>query len=99
MTVSPLFLGAAARWREVDREFAIVREAEYATAVEETGGFMINTRGHAAGWDSWRVFTGAPNVVRAYASEELRDHLARYPRTRRRGFEETLLREWLGDAT
>lgn len=94
---SPVFTFAAAQWGTVDAEFQILRQAEYDTAVEETGGFMVNARGVAAGWDTWRVFTGSTNILAAYASDELRDHLARHPRVRRADFERMWLETWLGE--
>ena len=95
---SPVFVFAAAQWSRMDAEFQILRQAEYDTAVEETSGYLVNARGVAAGWDSWRVFTGSPNIVAAYASEELRDHLAAYPRVRRVDFERSWLETWLGES-
>lgn len=98
MTSSPVFAWIARQWRQIDAEFMLARQAEYDTAVKETNGVMVNARGVAAGWDTWRVFTGSHNVLAAYASEELRDHLAAHPRTRREDFERTWLENWLGES-
>lgn len=68
-------------------ELDAVRLAEYDAASAATRGNLLSRRGLAAGVDSWDVFLGGPNMVRAYGSDELREHLERHPRTTRAAFE------------
>lgn len=74
-------------WQELVAEFRLIVEAEYAAAVEATGGAMVNARGREKGWDSWGVFRGNRSVLLAYGTEELVEHLTQYPRTTLRAWE------------
>ena len=88
---SAIFAHAAELHAPMQRDLALVREAQYAAAVDACNGNLVNARGRAAGVTSWDVFTGGRHLVTAYGTDELRDHLAAHPRTTLAAFE----REWI----
>lgn len=55
-------------------------EAAYARAAEECRGRLLNDRGRRAGIDAHSLFYGPAARAAAYASPELIEHWARYPR-------------------
>lgn len=61
-------------------EFRDYRHMAYQRAHEATNGHMLNQRGQDARIDSRDLYERGPAFVNAYASEELREHLARFPR-------------------
>lgn len=91
--MSAIFDRAARRWEQMRGEYELVRLAEYEAASAATRGHLLSRRGLAAGQDSWTVFTGGPHLVRAYGSDELREHLQQHPRTTLAAFEAA----WLTD--
>lgn len=91
--MSVIFDSAAREWAQMRRDYQDVVEAEYAAALAATNGYMVNRAGVERGWTTWRVFTGPPNVVAAYGTDELRDHLAAHPRLTLARFEQ----QWLDD--
>lgn len=62
------------------RAFVDYRHAIYDAAVNATNGRMLNPRGMAAGIDSRELYLHGPRYFDAYASEELREHAARFPK-------------------
>lgn len=78
--MSAIFKQAAATWHAARAEFEIVREAAFARAVNEIDGALLNARGRAKGIDPYSLFIGPEIRAQAYASEELIEHWARYPR-------------------
>lgn len=91
--MSAIWSHAGSQWRAMRRDFQDVLEAEYARAVDETAGNMVNARGRAKGVTSMDVFTGSWNIVAAYASDELKEHLRLHPRTTLQAFERYWLEE------
>ena len=87
MKGSVIFREAAELWRQMRLEYQDVVEAQYQAAEVATHGHMVNARGRERGWSAYSVFMGGPNVVGAYASDELRDWLLEHPRTTLRQFE------------
>lgn len=85
--MSLIFATASAQWAAMRAAYQDVLEAQYEAAEEATNGYMVNARGQAKGWTGMAVFTGPPTVVQAYASDELKEHLAAHPRTSTRAFE------------
>lgn len=67
-------------WRSCRMEFEVVREAAYARALDATNGVLLNRRGIDAGIDTYSLFIGSNVRAYAYASRELIDHWAEYPR-------------------
>lgn len=82
---------AASQWRRMRSDYQDVLEAQYAAAEHTCNGYLVNARGRAAGVTGMTVFTGPPNVVAAYASDELVEHLSVHPRLTLADFE----RQWL----
>jgi hypothetical protein len=78
-------------WRECRAEFELHRENAYRNAETDTNGVLLNDRGKRAGIDPYSLFIGPEIRALAYASEELIEHWARYPRPVFERFE----RNWL----
>lgn len=78
--MSALFKAAANGWRVMRADFEIQREGAYLRAETACNGKLLNDRGRRAGIDPYSLFIGASARAYAYASEELIDHWARYPR-------------------
>lgn len=89
--MSAIFDVATAQWRRMRAEYQDVLDAQYAAAEHTCNGNLVNARGRAAGVTGMDVFTGPPNVVTAYASDELAEHLRNHPRLTLAEFE----RQWL----
>lgn len=54
--------------------------SHYLKAEEETRGAMLNSRGRAAGIDTFALFTHNSTYLKAYASEELIEWIEANPR-------------------
>lgn len=61
-------------------EFEDYRLMAYERASEACRGRLLNRRGQAAQVDDYSLFMGPAIRAYAYASEELVEHWARYPR-------------------
>lgn len=61
-------------------EYQNVLESQYARAVENTNGRLLNQRGMKKQVDAFALFSGNATHAYAYASEELVEHWTRYPR-------------------
>lgn len=85
---------AIAAWRETRAEFEVVREAAYSRAVEATNGALLNRRGIEAGIDTYSLFIGSNIRAYAYASRELVDHWAEYPRITYDQFERQTMEDY-----
>lgn len=85
--MSEIFAAAARHWAAVRAEFEIQRENAYARAETECHGVLLNARGKRAGVDPYSLFIGSNTRAYAYASEELIEHWARYPRLTFTAFE------------
>lgn len=79
---------AIAQWRVMRAEYEIVREAAYERAETACNGVLLNARGKKAGIDAYSLFMGNETRAHAYASEELIDHWAQYPRLTFEAFEQ-----------
>lgn len=90
MSRSVVFGFAVDQWRVIRTEFEIYREHAYIRAENATRGALLNARGRAKQIDPWSLFIGSDVRALAYASEELRDHWAEYPRITFADFE----RQW-----
>lgn len=78
--MSVIIQAAIERYREVRDEYEVVLIAAYERAADVTRGAMVNDRGRANGVTDWDLFTHNDTYARAYASEELIEHWAEYPR-------------------
>lgn len=78
--MSLIFQAAAAEWRRVRDEYELHLEAQYAQALEECNGVLLNARGKAAGIDSFSLFRGPGRRAAAYASDELMEFWQRHTR-------------------
>lgn len=90
MTRSPIFADAIARYHEMRADFELLLESAYERAETECNGKLLNDRGRKAGIDAYSLFYGPKVRALAYASPELVEHWARYPRTTVADFE----RQW-----
>ena len=68
-----------------------MRENAYRRALEDCNGVLLNERGKKKKLDPYRLFIGSDIAAYAYASEELIEHWARYPRLSFAAFE----RQWV----
>lgn len=89
--MSAIFKLAAANWRAMRAEYENYREAAYERAETACNGVLLNERGKKAGVDAYSLFMGNEVRAYAYASEELVDHWARYPRLTFAAFEQQQL--------
>jgi hypothetical protein len=78
--MSVIFAVAASEWRTVRADYELQREGAYERAETECNGKLLNARGRRAGIDPYSLFMGPAVRAYAYASEELVDHWARFPR-------------------
>lgn len=90
MSRSPIFAEAAERYRAMRADFDLVLESSYERAETACNGKLLNDRGRKAGIDAYSLFYGPKVRALAYASPELVEHWARYPRTTVADFE----RQW-----
>ncbi|KAA9105017.1 hypothetical protein [Microbacterium rhizomatis] len=74
------FENALAEWRECRAEFDLALYAAYERAADACRDALLNERGRSAGIDPLSLFMGSDARAYAYASEELVEHWARYPR-------------------
>ena len=77
---SPFIREALERRAEVRAEYEHVLWAAYEAAETACNGRLLNRRGEEAGIDPVRLFRSGPAFANAYASEELLEHWAKYPR-------------------
>lgn len=82
---------ARENYRAVRDEYDDVRYSAYQRAVEETNGVMVNRRGQAKGISDWDLFTHNELYAQAYASEELIEHWAKFPRPTFASFERQMI--------
>ena len=54
-------------------EWALAAHAQYLQAVAATNGYLLNSRGRAAGIDEWSLWSGPERRALAFASHELRE--------------------------
>jgi hypothetical protein len=78
--MSPIFQRAAQEWAAMRSEYGDYLEAHIAAAYDATNGALLNARGRAAGVNEARLFTAGGAFAAAYASEELREFWATWPR-------------------
>jgi hypothetical protein len=78
--VSLIVANAIDQWRELRAEYELVLEAAYRRAEDECNGRLLNAAGREKGIDPYSLFMGNDARARCYASPELLDHWARYPR-------------------
>lgn len=96
-STSSIYAWAEGLRQDMLREYQDVLEAQLEAAGAATNGVMLNRRGKARGITELDIFTGNNVIFQAYASDELRDHLAAHPRTTRTAFEAAWLERWLGE--
>ncbi|MDR6867882.1 hypothetical protein J2Y69_002490 [Microbacterium resistens] len=89
--MATIFIRAVEEYRLLRDEYEVVLIAAYERAVEATRGAMVNRRGRAAGISDWDLFTHNGSYARAYASEELIEHWAQYPRPTFSAFERQMV--------
>ena len=89
--MSLAFKIAVEQYHAVRDEYEVVLIAAYERAVNETNGAMVNRRGEAKGISDWDLFTHNGLFAQAYASEELIEHWAKYPRPTFAAFERQML--------
>lgn len=90
MSRSAIFARAVDEYHACRAEYALHLEAAFERAQDETGGALLNRRGQRAGVSAYSLFSGSEIRALAYASEELIEHWARYPRITYEQFE----RQW-----
>lgn len=78
--MSILIKRAIEQYRELRDDYEVVLMAAYEQAADVTRGAMVNARGERAGVTDWDLFIHNDTYAMAYASEELVEHWARYPR-------------------
>lgn len=89
---SPVFAQAIQTWHAIRAEYEIVKGAAYERAEIECSGVLLNARGKHAGVDPYSLFSGPLVRALAYASPELVEHWARYPRLTFEAFERQIFR-------
>lgn len=67
-------------WKDIRAEYELVREAAYEKAEDACNGKLLNERGRRAGIDAYSLFMGSSTRALAYASPELVEHWASFPR-------------------
>ena len=84
---SPFLRDAFDALADLRMEFEDYRLMAYERASEVCRGRLLNARGMKARIDSYSLFIGNRTRAEAYASEELLEHWARYPRMTWEAFE------------
>jgi hypothetical protein len=92
--VSAFIAQALADWRECRAEYDLALEAAYERAAAATNDRLLNARGRRAGIDPLSLFMGPERRAHAYASPELLEHWAQYPRVTYAAYE----RQWMAEA-
>lgn len=87
--MSLMFERALAAWRECRADYELALYAAYVRAEAATNGALLNDRGRARDIDPLSLFMGPEIRAHAYASEELMDHWAIWPRVTFASFERT----------
>lgn len=77
---STIFRRAVDEYHECRAAYENAKLAAFIRAQDDTNGAMLNARGKRARIDVYSLFSGNETRARAYASEELLEHWARYPR-------------------
>ena len=77
---STIFARAARDWAEMRQGYETYLRYAYETALEGTGGVLVNKEGRAKHVDGLSLFTGPRKLAEKYASEELLDYWKRFPR-------------------
>lgn len=89
-TRSAIFRHAAAEWRSMRADFALVLEATYAKVERDTNGVMLNRDGKREPITAWSLLTGPWSRVARYGSPELIEWFREHGRPSLEDFE----REW-----
>ena len=89
--MSVIFAEAASKWSEMSMDFMAYIDSAYSQALEATAGVMVNAEGRAKHIDSYILFRSNRAYARKYASEELLEHWASFPRLTMVEYE----RQWL----
>jgi hypothetical protein len=92
---SAIFKHAAHQWQLMRLQYERYLEYAYETALNGTGGVLVNKAGRALHIDGLELFTGPAHRARKYASEELIEHWKHTPRLSLAEFE----RQWLEGET
>jgi hypothetical protein len=85
--MSVFFELAAERYHEVREAYELYRENQYARALEDLGGVLLNRAGLARGVDTYSLFIGSRARAEKWASEELIEWWGRNGRMTYRDFE------------
>lgn len=97
---SAIYNHAATLDQECRDAYQLYLEQYLATAEAVTNGALVNARGKALGFHAVALVTGVGHHMRrkAYATEELRDHVERHPVKTYQQFESEWLHVYLGGA-
>jgi hypothetical protein len=85
--MSVFFELAAQRYHEVREAYELYRENQYARALNDLGGVLLNRDGLARGVDTYSLFIGSQARAERWASEELIEWWRRNGRMTYRDFE------------
>jgi len=85
--MSAIFDLASRQWADMRSEYERYVEEAYNTALEATGGVLVNAEGRAKHIDGLELFTGPAIRAYRYASEELTDYWAHHTRLSMNDFE------------
>lgn len=80
MSRSAIFEAAARLYAKMRIDYERYLEHEYNTALESTGGVLVNSRGRALKIDGLDLLTGNRAYAMKYASEELIEYWHKHPR-------------------
>lgn len=80
MSRSAIFEAAARLYAKMRIDYERYLEREYDTAVESTGGVLVNSRGRALKIDGLDLLSGHKAYAMKYASEELLEYWKHHPR-------------------
>lgn len=80
MSRSAIFMAAARLYAKMRTDYERYLEYSYDTALEGTGGVLVNKEGRALGIDGLDLFSGHKAYAMKYASEELHEWWKLNPR-------------------
>jgi hypothetical protein len=80
MSKSAIFEAAARLYAKMRTDYESYLEYTYNTALDGTGGVLVNSQGRALGIDGLDLFSGHKAYAMKYASEELLDWWKLNPR-------------------
>lgn len=80
MSRSAIFEAAARLYAKMRIDYERYLEYAYDTALEGTGGVLVNKQGRALGIDGLDLFSGHKAYAMKYASEELIEFWKKHPR-------------------